>query len=74
MRSASWPAPEVSDEVAHDRGPVLITIEYQVRPDDAAHFVATLDELSQARLRDGAFHGDCSKTRPGPDAMSNASR
>ncbi|TPQ31634.1 MFS transporter [Cupriavidus pinatubonensis] len=53
--SMHWPAPTVSDEVAHDRGPVLITIEYQVRPENAARFVATLDELSQARLRDGAF-------------------
>ena len=42
-------------EVAHDRGPVMVTIEYRVEPIQAEAFVATLDELSHERRRDGAY-------------------
>ncbi len=53
--STHWPAPLVDGEVAHDRGPVMVTIEYRVEPIQAEAFVATLDELSHERRRDGAY-------------------
>lgn len=53
--STHWPAPLVDGEVAHDRGPVMVTIEYRVEPIQAEAFVATLDELSYERRRDGAY-------------------
>jgi MFS family permease len=53
--SMHWPAPMVAEEVEHDRGPVMVTIEYQVDPARAADFIATLEELSHERRRDGAF-------------------
>lgn len=53
--SMHWPAPIVAAEVEHDRGPVMVTIEYQVDQARAEAFVATLEELSHQRRRDGAF-------------------
>jgi MFS family permease len=53
--SMHWPAPVVHEGVTHDRGPVLVTIDYQVRPDSVQQFLITLQELSRHRRRDGAF-------------------
>jgi hypothetical protein len=53
--SMHWPAPMVAEEVEHDRGPVMVTIEYRVNPTRAADFVAALEDLSHERRRDGAF-------------------
>lgn len=54
--SGHWPAPVVDEAVvAADRGPVLITVEYEVDPPDAAAFAAAIDALSHARRREGAF-------------------
>ncbi len=50
-----WPEPMVSSDVAHDRGPVMVTVEYRIDPAQADAFVATLDELSGERRRDGAY-------------------
>jgi hypothetical protein len=38
-----------------DRGPVLKTVEYQVRLDDRGPFLEALDRLGSERRRDGAF-------------------
>jgi predicted MFS family arabinose efflux permease len=38
--SMHWPAPIVSYEVEHDRGPVLVTIEYRIDPKDREPFLA----------------------------------
>ena len=53
--SMHWPEPAVSRDVEVDRGPVLVTIDYQVRPEDRAAFVAAAAKLAPARRRDGAF-------------------
>jgi hypothetical protein len=41
--------------VVADRGPVLITVEYEIDPPDAAAFAVAIDALSHARRREGAF-------------------
>ncbi|MGX6566509.1 MFS transporter [Cupriavidus necator] len=51
-----WPAPEAAEEVAHDRGPVMILIEYRVRAADRQGFLQAIHKLSEERLRDGAFN------------------
>ena len=53
--SMHWPAPIVSGEVAQDRGPVLVTVEYRIDPATRAPFLAALDRLGEERRRDGAY-------------------
>lgn len=53
--SAHWPEPLAGKELAHDRGPVFVTIEYLINPDKAAYFAAAMNILKQERLRDGAY-------------------
>ena len=53
--SMHWPAPVVSREIDHDRGPVMVTVEYRVEPAERAAFLAAIDRLSHQRRRDGAY-------------------
>jgi MFS family permease len=53
--SMHWPAPIVAQEIAHDRGPVLVTVEYRIRPQDREAFLQALERLGYERRRDGAF-------------------
>lgn len=49
-----WPAPELSVAVAHDRGPVLVTVEYRIDAADRAAFHECMRLLGRVRRRDGA--------------------
>jgi MFS family permease len=53
--SMHWPAPIVASEIEHDRGPVLVTIEYRIDPKDREPFLAALEKLARERRRDGAY-------------------
>jgi MFS family permease len=53
--SMHWPAPIVAHEVEHDRGPVLVTVEYRIDPREREPFLAALERLSYQRRRDGAY-------------------
>jgi predicted MFS family arabinose efflux permease len=53
--SMHWPAPIVTHEVAQDRGPVLVTVEYRIDPQDREPFLTTLEKLGRERRRDGAY-------------------
>ncbi|KAB2968852.1 MFS transporter [Zoogloea sp.] len=53
--SRHWPEPLTAAQVDHDRGPVLILIEYRIDPGDRADFLALLARLSGERRRDGAY-------------------
>ena len=53
--SNHWPEPLVAEPVAHDRGPVLILIEYNVEKEHRAAFLHAIDKLSEERRRDGAY-------------------
>jgi MFS family permease len=53
--SMHWPEPNVHEGVSPDRGPVLVTLEYDVRPDATTEFLAKIRTLGQRRRRDGAF-------------------
>ena len=54
------PTPHFADDVPNDAGPVLVTIEYDVRPDARDAFIAQMRELGRLRRRDGAFAWECS--------------
>jgi len=53
--SMHWPEPALAAPVAHDRGPVMVTVTYRIRPVDRPAFVAALERLSEERRRDGAY-------------------
>jgi hypothetical protein len=53
--AGAWSDPNVDIEPQPDDGPVLITVEYEVQPDDAERFVAAMQELARIRRRDGAY-------------------
>jgi len=53
--SLHWPAPVLSQDLEHDRGPVMVTVAYRIRPEDRARFLEALAALARQRLRDGAY-------------------
>jgi hypothetical protein len=53
--SRHWPNPHAAEELNSSRGPVLVTIEYQIDLDQREAFLATVQQLGAIRRRDGAF-------------------
>ena len=53
--SMHWPEPQYAVEPDPEHGPVLVTVEYRIRPDDAAEFVRAMKPLERIRRRDGAI-------------------
>jgi MFS family permease len=56
--SLHWPAPLTARDLDHDRGPVLVTVEYRVNPHDRDAFLEALATLGRERRRDGAYSWD----------------
>ena len=52
--SEHWPTPAATN-LAIDRGPVLVTVEYQIARDDRENFLSAIRHLAGERRRDGAF-------------------
>ncbi len=53
--SMHWPAPIPSGELAYDRGPVLVIVEYRVEQPNQNDFLQAMERLSHERRRDGAY-------------------
>lgn len=53
--SMHWPAPLTTHSIDHDRGPVLVTVEYRICPQDRQEFLQVLEQLGHERRRDGAY-------------------
>jgi MFS family permease len=53
--SRHWPEPVPLGEIALDRGPVLVTIEYRIKSGDRDGFLEAIGHLAGERRRDGAF-------------------
>jgi hypothetical protein len=57
--SMHWPAPLVAlEDLEAEKGPVMIEIEYRIEPTQQVAFSHALQELGQARRREGAIFGD----------------
>jgi MFS family permease len=56
--SMHWPTPLTTHPIDHDRGPVLVTVEYRIRPQDREQFLQTVAQLGYERRRDGAYQWD----------------
>jgi hypothetical protein len=67
--SMHWPAPIVAQEVEHDRGPVLVTVEYRINPRDREPFLAALERLGYERRRDGAYRWGVFEDTADPERM-----
>jgi MFS family permease len=50
-----WPHPHTALEVDGERGPVLITVTYPVRPDSAEEFRTAMHAVGRQRRRNGAM-------------------
>ena len=50
-----WPDPQLGVAIAADRGPVLVTVEYRIEPEQAQAFARAMRVLGEIRLRDGAI-------------------
>ena len=53
--SRHWPEMAAVPGLEHDRGPVLVTVEYRIDPARAGEFMDAVQPLRQSRLRDGAL-------------------
>jgi MFS family permease len=53
--SMHWPTPMSSDDLELDRGPVMVTVEYQIDPAKAREFASAMHHMRRIRRRDGAF-------------------
>ena len=54
--SAHWPEPKVQAQPEAQTGPVLVTIEYQIDPNDAEEFTQAARAAGKIKRRDGAFY------------------
>lgn len=53
--SSHWPEPAVVVQPENDRGPVLVTVTYEIAAEDLPAFATTLKRLASQRRRDGAY-------------------
>lgn len=51
--SKAWPDPEVAYHVPLRHGPIMVTVEYDIDPQDAADFRAALERLRVFRYQNG---------------------
>jgi MFS family permease len=50
-----WPDPQLAAAFEVERGPVLVTVEYEIDPAEAEAFARAMRALGRIRLRDGAL-------------------
>ena len=71
-----WPAPSVAEgiETTDGRGPVLVTVEYEIDPGDEAPFLAALRSFAEERWRDGATDWEVYQSAENPRLWIEAFR
>jgi len=55
LAPSSRPAPVAASEPRAERGPLLVTVEYRIDPQNASEFSRAMIELGRVRRRDGAM-------------------
>jgi predicted MFS family arabinose efflux permease len=53
--SMHWRAPQLAHKIDNNQGPVLVTVQYRIDPENRAKFLSAIDELGYERKRDGAY-------------------
>lgn len=69
VASNHWPEPLTAEPVAHDRGPVLILVEYRVAKKDRMDFLAVLGRMAGERRRDGAYNWGVTEDAADPERI-----
>ncbi len=67
--SGSWADPGLAEPVDHDRGPVMVTVTYQVTAADKPAFLKALHDFSPQRRRDGAYAWGVSEDAENPERL-----
>lgn len=67
--SMHWPIPLI-ENVDQDRGPVLVTVHYQIVPDKIAEFLEAMAEMRRIRQRDGAFFWEVFRDMEDPTQLT----
>jgi MFS family permease len=67
--SMEWPAPVVAEAPEPDSGPVLVTIEYRIRPGTRDAFVEAMRDVGEMRRRNGAFFWNLFHDSAHPDRL-----
>jgi quinol monooxygenase YgiN len=53
--SMHWPEPAAAPGMTGDAGPVMVTTEYRIMPENVAAFETVIEALGATRRRDGAY-------------------
>ncbi|MGH7933670.1 MAG: MFS transporter [Candidatus Binataceae bacterium] len=53
--AVQWPVPITTHEIGRDRGPVMVTIQYDIEPARREAFFRATAKLARERRRDGAY-------------------
>jgi MFS family permease len=53
--SGQLPAPVLEAAPRFEEGPIMVTVEYTIDPEDMAQFTQAIRDLRRVRMRDGAF-------------------
>jgi quinol monooxygenase YgiN len=64
-----WPEPLTTEPIAHDRGPVIVTISYQIKFENRPAFLWTLHQLAEERRRDGAYAWGVTEDAEDPEQL-----
>jgi predicted MFS family arabinose efflux permease len=67
--SSHWPSLTLHDAMFDERGPVLVTIRYEIRGDKATEFLRAIQKLGKSRRRDGAFAWGVFENTERPDCF-----
>ena len=65
--SLHWPKPVLVCEPTAEAGPVLVTVEYRVPPENVSSFIAAANRLQRLRRRDGAYQWEVFRDPSAPD-------
>jgi len=65
--SLHWPKPALVCEPAGEDGPVLVTVEFRVPPQNVEPFIAAANRLQRLRRRNGAYQWQLFRDPSAPD-------
>ncbi len=71
--SLHWNKPAFNEQMVGRRGPILVTVEYQIDPKDREPFLALMQEIGRERQRDGAFAWNVFESPAGDGRMIETS-
>ncbi|MBK8459200.1 MAG: MFS transporter [Micropruina sp.] len=64
-----WDSPSLGVDPEPDAGPIMVSVDYTVRPEDEERFVAVMAELRRSRLRSGGTRWDLFRVGGSPDTF-----